>query len=505
MVDEGEERGSRWRVPVIGLASTALTLLASAFSPLSAIGLAKLGGIGLGSVGFLWGSRNYTHRRIRYREWRPTAGCEWTPNDSERLAAFVCGDAVLSATLLTFAVWTFAFPSSWLLLIAAAVAAIAILVSAGRLRDLLESKTGAPPTGTERAEHCAVVRGCRWVAKKLGGIPGVAQADEWVWGSAPDEELSRLATISIVVLAMVAMTQGWVVAPDVISSFNGSDAIHEITDRTDSSQKKGNGSGKEDESGSPGQRESQAKPDSTTPSPSPPGDCRPEIEPENDLTRNAAEKLSRAWRAFSTPIAGCPGIPHRVPGTADSFYVKGSCDGSFWSLGVVSSRGPGVVVLDPAAGLAWDLARHGKLLRVSPRQVIVAGDFHVLYTRDGGWVAIREETTDGHGGIERPPEHCSELEPAKSRYVQVPPGMADLWLQFAERQQPTWPKLDTSRISSGVTYFSFSSIGEELTVATGSCTSPTDCRLEFGRREVWKSGRRVGAVTATRVREFGPR
>lgn len=495
-------RGASRHIPLLGLTGGGIVALAlGAMGLFSAPGLAKLGGATLSGVGVLWGSRNHTHFRLHYRGWRPRPSLDWTAADSRRLSSLVLSDGGLALALFACGIWACLNPSSWLVLGIAVGAAAAILLSAGRMADLLESTKGGPPTGTDRARFCRIVRACRWTARKLGGIPCVKPIDEWLWSPAPPGQLSKLATVSIIVLATIAVAQAWAVAPAVIAEVNGEPVATLSGDVSV-------GVLPETASGSSPTPSGHQPQGSVVLEPADQGrseGCDVRIAAKGGLSPKLASKLTRRWRMFGAPNAGCPGTPQPIPGSHGSFYVPGYCEGRFWSAGIVSPRSA-VVVLDPLANFTRSLVRRGALIDASVREPIGGGDFHVLYTHEGGWVAIRQGKTDGNGGLDSPPKHCSEIEPALSRYVLVPPKLADLWLQFGEYQQATWPKPDSSRVSPNRTYFSFYSAVAEGTPATGFCaTPPNRCQLRFGKNERWHSSEPGSKpVTASRVREHGP-
>lgn len=129
---------------------------------------------------------------------------------------------------------------------------------------------------------------------------------------------------------------------------------------------------------------------------------------------------------------GCPTRARPTGGGA--YLIDGERQGEFWSMAVASPQYPAAVLLEPAAKSARWIAP-SRSWWGPPREDIGAGDFHVLFTAIGPCVMVREEKTDGEGGLESPPERCYEVEPARSRYTVLSPGAAELWIRFNKSPQ----------------------------------------------------------------------
>jgi hypothetical protein len=236
-----------------------------------------------------------------------------------------------------------------------------------------------------------------------------------------------------------------------------------------------------------------------------PGDGIPVT--ESQQLKTEAEQVDRAWHALGAAIAACPEMAKLVPKSTDVYYAYGDCEGQHRTLAVVSPEYPAQMVIDPLFTVARKLVEQGVLLGASIRTEIgPAGDFQILYTTSGPYVAIREFQTNGHGGPSKEPETCQQLKPAKVKYVVLPPGMVKLWLSLGALGEPTWPILERGS-SSGqgpVSYSFLSAENPSAIVAHGQCSATNQCQLAAPAVTLHNWEIPAQSVTTATVLEQGP-
>jgi hypothetical protein len=495
-----------WRQWVAGALAllTSLSALLREFGVVSHEELARTGAVTMGIVGAIYGARAYVHVRIGYVR-RPGAATTAVEAGKRRgLATLVVVDAVLAVALMAVADWFFFNPNNWTELGTVVVVIAAVALSSDctiRLADAL-----GLPRGSEVVENCDSVRWLREFAEHFGSVPGVLKLDS-LWGLRTlPHRVSGLVIVLLVLLAGVALGQGVAVLP-AVKDYLSRPATIQIPRKDESESATGIG----------------AKIKSSTRSRSLAGDpsslpryrrsyeelCGGAITPGEIAPGHLNRELESVWEEFGGVVAGCAERTRLVPGSSGVYYVAGQCAGEFRSLAVSGPMHGAEMLLNQPAVLARSLALDGKLRGASPRLPIGpggSGDFQIVYTTEGSYVAIREQETDGHGGPAREPLNCEELTPALAPYVVVPPALAALWIKFEELERaPVWPSQNSSDATTAGQLFSFDSADEErTTVASASCVSPTVCKVTSGDLTLRSSQAPAEELLPERIERWGP-
>lgn len=210
-------------------------------------------------------------------------------------------------------------------------------------------------------------------------------------------------------------------------------------------------------------------------------------------------ELLAAWASWS-PADGCPARTERLP--ADTTLVFGACQGSPRSLGIVSELHKASILLEDAATKARAISRESQLRGASPRIDMAGGDFHVLFTRIGPYLLIREEKTDGEGATSGAPLRCTDIHPGGEEYTVLPPGMAELYGRFNQAVMPTWPSAAPS--DDGSQRFVLHT-ASGIQVAEAWCETPLRCKLESEYTRMRSGEVGIGVVTGHWIFSYGPR
>ncbi|HTT95230.1 MAG TPA: hypothetical protein VMF55_11205 [Solirubrobacterales bacterium] len=449
-----------WAAPFVGM--SVLKML----QVLTPTGLGRVGGIVMFAAGQALGGRSIVHLKSHYRDWPLSA--DWTPKCRRRLRRIFVADLLVVLGCSAAGVYFCLSPDNALELPVFAIISTAVLILGIVTIKLLDH--GGPPRGCEVVGWCRIVKALRAAAEVAGSIPGVTAIDKKLWDDKTElRTLSGLIVVVWLVLLASAGAQAVPLAPSVIKDLNAGTPKATTTSGIHIAGTLGPKSKLRAE-----RRVSAA----AVQPPTAEELCGPHAVPGAGAPKLEAKAINKVWARLGQPATGCSTKARRVPGTKSTFVVPGYCGRQFWSLGVVSPEGASVL-LEQSARVARHLLAKGTFRFASKRHDLGRGDFYVLDAARGNYVLVREQKTDGRGGLEERVLSCLEVEPAKERYVVLPPAMAALWLRLeAKLEEPLWPTVDLSHPDSNDSYFTFQRGSDDpTTVATGVCSAPGDCQL----------------------------
>lgn len=489
----------RWR---IGL-GVALTLIGASIGldqtllSIPSDGVAIWAAVALLVTGIASGCRNLIQRKIGYGCWfdpnpawttvvaffhdweNPDPG--WTAARRDRLSRLTATNGGIAIALVAAGCWFLAHPDNWVQLGATICLGCPFVAATFTTNDLLHAP-GAPPRATDRIEQCRPVSATRRRVEEMKtAAPFLLRAYNVLVSRTPRKELSGCAVVLMLMFPMIAGAHLVALAPKVVQTIVPHKAAPEHrrvapprpTPRVPPRARR------------PAPPVAVPRPlaPSNAHAPSYEDRCGRTVEPGADAPPVQRADLRRVWLAFGGDVAGCADTARRVPGT-DVYYVLGYRDGGFVAIAVAAPGRPAALLLGPPAELARRLAEAGQLRGASEREHIGEGDFHVIDTNAGAWVVIRNDDS------------------SDSAYVQLPPGLADLWLRYNERFEPTWPQQAGS--SGQFVFYEESDVTHK--VATGFCVGDTRCELR-APGIAWTAADTMStqAVTVERVLQSGPK
>jgi hypothetical protein len=493
------------RGPSAGATASALATIAALSIRLtgqvSSDQLARIAAVAMLVWGILYGGRVIVRVYMGYWQYTPKRSWPWTERQRRALSALLVADGVLSLALIAVGCWFIAeSPGTWLQI--GVSSALATFVAASAHSTLKLARAGGLRRGTDAVFKCRAVRWLRENMKIWKSFPGVAKLDSWLWARTSKDQVSGLVMVIVLGLALMPLAN----AAGAIQIVLQTPEIGTQTTPTTTT--------------APTATTATTPPPAATttvakPAPPPParqlsyedlcGAVPPARGAANDQQQN---ELERAWRLIGAIVAGCRGSTQLVAGTDDTYYVLGQCGGNpFPSVAVTSPEHPAVVLLEGWATFAKEMITAGRLRGASAHVLIGSGDFQIVYTDAGAYILIRREISDGQGGFRHKPQSCADLEPATQAPVRLPPGLADLWLRYAQRyKQPSWPVRNPALDRNGRRAFEFRSAdGRNARIAVGSCAGPTECELHSSTVS-WRSmDHEAEPLTTDRVLSFGPR
>jgi hypothetical protein len=471
------------------LVALAIALAAAAFGSIilwflgrSLSEIEALAALMLLCCGLLFDLRWGVHLRLKYLCFRGKLEEGWTPRKRRRLCALTLVNISLSVSATAAGVIYLLSPGRYWQIGVTLVLLILLTAVVEATRRLIE--VGGPKCGADVVESCRPVRWFLGPERTWNGKWGV---DAWVDKATnliPVGRRSKAAVVLVVGLVLSFLTQSGVVVGRVIKGADSNSANNHALH-------------KQQGSGSVRRRLTAEAPAAGT-SPAGAADpCEGAVSPGLGAPEPLKAQIRRAWEE-QAPASGCAARAHpNASGTA--YIVRGSCFGQPWSLGIGSWERGAAVLLEDAATAARSIAEHHELDGASERIDIAGGDFHLVFTPIGPYLLIREQKTDGNGGLEGTPLTCAEIEPGKEHYTVLPPGMAELWIRFSREVAVSWPEWTGQRGRE----FVFRGLAHEK-LAVGSCSAPVRCRVEGLGREMESSAAGVQEVTALAVLEAGP-
>lgn len=456
-----------WALVIASLTTFVGVIGANIAAGVNADRLERLSALAAAAVGAVLVARFAVRIILGYANWFGDRRQGWDLPERRRLRYYTFVDAVLCAALLRLGLLFLADHGGVPQLLILTLVALAILILSGRTRRLV--KRGGPP-------------------------PLATVAEKWTWigdltaGAFSSHHARRVALVMVVALWFSFLVQGTALGLRLIAGSGAPPPVATQPLEPDPNQ----GAGQE-ESASGGETED-PPPSSLTHL------CGVQIHAGDGLPSELREEFRTAWKELS-PADGCPGIAKLVG--KRTYAADGRCGDELRALGIVSPYHDAAVLLEGAADVARQLMRQRPLLGASPRKDMGGGDFHLLYTEAGPYLAIREEKTDGHGGTNRAPQTCSEIEPGGAPYELLPPGIAELLVRFDEEVVPSWPRREPARDHDDREAFSFHT-PDYVEVARAWCSSPVDCELRSGAYRIHTTPLGPRTVSVARLRSSGP-
>ncbi|HSS03702.1 MAG TPA: hypothetical protein VLK89_00760 [Solirubrobacterales bacterium] len=439
-----------------------------------------LAGLMLLASGLLFDLRWGVHVRLKYLWFKGSSAGGWTKEKQRRLCLLTIVNISFSVIATAAGAYFLLSPGRyWQAGIT--VALLVLLTGVVEMtRRLIEF--GGPRCGADVIESCRPVRWFLGAKRTWNGQWGI---DKWVTKMSkiiPVGERNKAAVVLVVGLAFSFLTQGGVVVGRVIK---GAD-LKPTNNRAPHKEREVTSiSGRKDPEALAGGGKSTGDP------------CQGSIIPGDGAPEPLKAQIRRAWEE-KAPASGCAAWA-RPNASKSAYIVEGSCLGKPWSLAIGSWERGAAILLENAAVAARSIAADHELDGASERIDLGGGDFHLVFTSVGPYLLIREQKTDGKGGLQGTPRSCAEIEPGMEQYVVLPPGMAELWIRISREAAPSWPEW-TGR---GTREFVFRDLAHEK-LASGSCSSPIRCRVHRGRSTIESNDAGIQDVTALAVLEAGP-
>lgn len=197
--------------------------------------------------------------------------------------------------------------------------------------------------------------------------------------------------------------------------------------------------------------------------------CASGVPPGYPAPPPMAEGLKSVFLEAGAFVAGCAGPANPVPGHR-VWWAVGSCKGETRSLGIAVEGEPSALLLQQVARFAEVKAAAGVLVGASSRVPAVNGDFQIIETTNGDYVAARATSSLGELQPPREVRSCGDLDDRNAPYTIAPPGLLGLWAKLA-RHAWTWP---VRRAADE--FFFVSGSGDPLGVVA-TCTSDLSCSM----------------------------
>jgi len=477
--DQGPDRAILVAL-LIALAAAAFGSITFWFLGRSLTEIEALAALMLLCCGLLFDLRWCVHVRLKYLRFKGKASEGWTKGKRRRLCFLTLVNISLSAAATAAGVhyllspgryWQVGVTLGLLVLLTAVVEAS---------RRLIEF--GGPQCGADVIESCRPVRWILGQERTWNGQWGIDTGVKKISQVIPVGRRNKAVVVLVVGLVFSFLTQSGVVVGRVIKGSDRDRAINHAPH-------------KKPEAGSVLRQNDPEAPAGETGSVEDP--CREAATPGDGAPEPLKAQIRRAWEE-KAPASGCAGRAH--PNASKSAYiVEGTCLGQPWSLAIGSWERGAAVLLENAATAARSIAEDHELDGASERIDLGGGDFHLLFTPAGPYLLIREQKTDGNGGLQGTPQSCADIKPGKQDYVALPPGMAELWIRFSGEVAVSWPEWTRRRGQEVV----FNGLEHEE-LASGSCSSLVRCRVEGLGVAMESTAAGVQGVTALAVLEAGP-
>lgn len=498
---QGRPRGHAAIPTGLSLAIGVITYLANHLQAVGTNLVLRLSGGLLVAAGLTYAGRTLVHVKDHYWNFRPDDDELWSDLQRIALSGLVVVDLSIAAGLVS-AGGVFQIDPSRAAQFYAGLSAVLLIAVSSHLTLRLVSAAGLP-RGTDTIEHCPVVRSLRNNVELWKSAPGIRQLDAFIWRKTPIGYISGLVVFLILALSVSAVvdklahTAHLRLANDRRGlGISGIVSQHPRKLRPHKPRPSDHGPG----TSSPGPTGDEAAAIPTYAQ-----DCGTAVIPGQGAPTPEDTELRDAWYEIGGVNAACGGPAHRVPGTADVYYVNGYCGEQLRSVGVAAPDHPAVLLLEGWATFAEKMAQAGKLLGASAHRFVGSGDFQVVYTTVGPYVLIREQVSDGHGGLTGIAGTCYDLQVAKEQPVTVPPGLVGLWLRYERLYQPVWPRQLVAGTTDGITKFVFVMAGSlHSRVAQATCFGAANCTFVFGHT-VWRTSTLPpDDAIPTEVVDFGP-
>ena len=333
--------------------------------------------------------------------------------------------------------------------------------------------------GSENAKHCRIVKILKGGAQRLGLERLVKVCER----TTPANHVSVLVMWTLASLCSVVLANSPSVAPTAYRYLEG-----------ESNADQGAGA----QTPTPHSREYFGYPAHC----GPPG-------AESDLGTAVPEELRAElyaqWfargRGLGENFAGCINPAHEV-GTTGVWVAAGTCEGIFRSLAVATPKGRGAILLWGPGRFAMEEAEAGTLLGATPHVFLGSGDMYSITTTWGTSIFLREELSDGNGGLKGKPRSCAAIKEDPVSFIRVPPALTRLWLSQMELEKHwLWPNLEPGQQSDD--HFVFHDLDPNDTRRiVAHCETETGCVLETPSGTSSIIG--AGAVDIERLMAFAP-
>jgi hypothetical protein len=411
-------------------------------------------------------------------------------------ALLVALECLVSLAFLAASPYILSFPNRGTELIAAAALAFSVLALGVTMSKVAE-RYGIK-TGTQLASHCWFVRGLRWLIGCFDHFAFFAWLNSLWERNAPPGRVSYLVTWISVGLIAVAAANG----PPVIKNL-GDDSPVVGTHREPG------------HSGGGLQHDLQPSP---APIPRPPSREEAPEEDEPSLAelcgrlsepgKRAAEParalLYAQWLGvggLGAITAGCPKPAHLLANGV--WYEAGTCNGTLRSLALAAPNAEaGAILLWRPARFALAAAQRGTLESATSSRLTEGGEFYTVTTTAGTSVFIREDVSDGSGGLDGNPRDCGDIHEDPVPFLRLPPALSRLWFERVEYDGVwIWPATETATHVGVEFTFDSTDVGDDRKF-TATCASDTDCELVIDGVSNASSG--TGLIDVNRLLEIAP-
>lgn len=407
-----------------------------------------------------------------------------------QLRALTWADLVVAATFDVIAIAFLAqdAPRQLIAALAAALFLAVLLISGATVRITRDTTL---PRGSEWVRRTALVQwleGALEPHRRLFGRPFL-----WAMRQAtPVRDASCFVVCLLAILAAVAMAEGATSFEPVRTAFHiaSDDAAADPADGQSEQSSKRSSSASGSTVGVP--------PPAATPSTAPtvpiadidyPDACPGAVTPGFGAPPERAQELQSLWLGgggVGGVVAGCAEPAFEEPGQQGVWLVRGMCGDELRGLGIAMQGAVPHLMLQQVARFAAEQARNHALLGASSRISVGSGDFQVVETTGGDYVLARRTSSNGRVAISRSGLPCDQLADANASYVEVSPGLVELWSQLIGDAW-VWP-VEEGSSGTGSTLFSFVRDGSDTTVGTASCAPDGACEMLLDGRIVRSSG-----------------
>jgi len=206
-------------------------------------------------------------------------------------------------------------------------------------------------------------------------------------------------------------------------------------------------------------------------------------------------QLGPLFRRDGAIKAGCATEPFRIAGTG-TWVSAGDCEGELRSLAVSAPGYEPAIIYGTPARFALAAAHAGKLVGLEVAKPN-DGDVYLVVTRDGTFAFTRPTRSLEKGSDN--PQSCSEVGGRARPFARLEPVMVNLWSELMQlREEWVWPKLRSEESQS----LAFTDRFDASRVAEGSCDGSEQCWIESGEG-VW-SQEGSGFVSLIEISTYMP-
>jgi hypothetical protein len=326
--------------------------------------------------------------------------------------------------------------------------------------------------GSENAKHCLIVRILRGAGLRLNLTPVVKRLER----TTAANSLSVIALWILISLGSVALANTPAVGPAVLDSFTAESSPKAESLGTEKRRFRFVTS------------------------------CGPQYDVKDfgrGLPLTIRSELFAQWfgheRGLGEILGGCINRAHEVR-TTGVWVAAGTCHGVFRSVSVATPTGSGAILLWAPGRFALSEAESGSLLEATAHVLIGSGDMYTVATTYGTNVFVREELSNGNGGLKGIPHACDQIKEDPVQFVRVPPALTRLWLHQMEiNGHWLWP---AHKVGQPANQFVFRSEHDDTLRITAECKTQILCVMNVSGAQSDSTGR--GPVSVERLMEFAP-